>query len=171
MGKHGIGAIVKTVEIFAKRHVTNAQITPLYARIRHLKFGNQTIWNLNMVTYVKNGLGLGTDVIKYGLGAIVKIVENFAKRHVTNAQITHLYAKMCHLKFGNPSMKLSMVTYVKNMSDLGINVIKYGPTAITKNVENFAKRHVTNANLLQNQHFHTLPTLTTNYELNNELTC
>ena len=40
-----------------------------------------------MVTYVKNGLGLGTDVIKHGLGAIVKIVENFAKRHVTNAQV------------------------------------------------------------------------------------
>ena len=40
-----------------------------------------------MVTYVKNGLGLGTDEIKYGLGAIVKIVENFAKRHVTNAQV------------------------------------------------------------------------------------
>ena len=59
----------------------------LNARIQHLKFGNQTIWNLNMVTYVKNGLGLGTDVIKHGLGAIVKIVENFAKRHVTNAQV------------------------------------------------------------------------------------
>ena len=42
-------------------------------------------------------------------------------------------------------MNLSMVTYVKNMSDLGINVIKYGLTAITKNVENFAKRHVTHA--------------------------
>ena len=77
---------------------------------------------------------------------------------------------MCHLKFGNPSMNLSMVTYVKNMSDLGINVIKYGLTAITKSVENFAKRHVINANLLQIQHFHTLPTLTTNYELNNGLT-
>ena len=66
------------------------QITPLNARIRHLKFGNQTIWNLNMVTYVKNGLGLGTDVIKYGLGAIVKIVENFAKRHVINANILQI---------------------------------------------------------------------------------
>merc|ERR1719464_1558283 len=117
--------------------------------------------NLSMVTYVKNGLGLGTDVIKHGIGAIVKIVENFAKRHVTNAQITHLSAKMCHLKFGNPSMKLSMVTYVKNMSDLGINVIKYGLTAITKSVENFPKRHVTHAQILQIQHFHTLPTFTT----------
>merc|ERR1740122_671959 len=142
----------------------------LNARIQHLKFGNQTIWNLNMVTYVKNMSDLGINVIKYGLTAITKNVENFAKRHVTHAQITHLSAKMCHLKFGNPSMKLSMVTYVKNMSDLGINVIKYGPTAITKNVENFAKRHVINANLLQSQHFHTLPTLTTNYELNNGLT-
>ena len=59
----------------------------LNARIQHLKFGNQTIWNLNMVTYVKNLSDLITNVIKHGLGAIVKIVENFAKRHVTNAQV------------------------------------------------------------------------------------
>ena len=56
-----------------------------------------------------------------------------------------LNARIRHLKFGKPSMNLSMVTYVKNMSDLGINVIKYGLTATTKNVENFAKRHVTHA--------------------------
>ena len=64
-----------------------------------------------------------------------------------------------------------MVTYVKNLSDLITNVIKHGLGAIVKIVENFAKRHVINANILQIQHFHTLPTLTTNYELNNELTC
>ena len=40
------------------------------------------------------------------------------------------------------------VTYVKNMLDLGINVIRYGVTAIIKSVEKFAKRHVTNANHL-----------------------
>ena len=40
-----------------------------------------------MVTYVKNLSDLITNVIKHGLGAIVKIVENFAKRHVTNAQV------------------------------------------------------------------------------------
>ena len=68
-------------------HLFQMMEAQLNARIQHLKFGNQTIWNLNMVTYVKNGLGLGTDVIKHGLGAIVKIVENFAKRHVTNAQV------------------------------------------------------------------------------------
>merc|ERR1719464_361094 len=102
--KHGLGAIVKIVENFAKRHVTNAQITPLYARIQHLKFGNQTIWNLNMVTYVKNLSDLITNVIKHGLGAIVKIVENFAKRHVTNAQITPLYARIRHLKSGNQTI-------------------------------------------------------------------
>merc|ERR1719464_2457366 len=120
--KHGLGVIVKIVENFAKRHVTNAQITPLYARIQHLKFGNQTIWNLNMVTYVKNLSDPITNVIKHGLGAIVKIVENFAKRHVTNAQITPLYARIQHLKFGNQTIwNLNMVTYVKNLSDLITN--------------------------------------------------
>ena len=64
-----------------------------------------------------------------------------------------------------------MVNYVKNLSGLGTNVIKHGIGAIVKTVEIFfAKRHVINANILQIQHFHTLPTLTTNYELNNGLT-
>ena len=59
----------------------------LDARILHLKFGNQRIWNLNMVVYVKNLSDLGTNVIKHGIGAIVKTVVNSAKRHVTNAQV------------------------------------------------------------------------------------
>ena len=42
-----------------------------------------------------------------------------------------------------------MVTYVKNLSDLGTNVIKHGIGAIIKIVENFAKKHVINANMLQ----------------------
>ena len=40
-----------------------------------------------MVVYVKNLSDLGTNVIKHGIGAIVKTVEIFAKRHVTNAQV------------------------------------------------------------------------------------
>ena len=61
-----------------------------------------------------------------------------------------LHAKICVLKFG---MNLSMVTYVNYMSDLRITVIWFGNTAIIKNVENFAKRHVVNANNLQISHF------------------
>ena len=87
-------------------------------------------------------------------------------------QITPLYARIRHLKFGNQRIwNLNMVNYVKNLSDLGTNVIKHGIGAIVKTVEIFAKRHVINANILQIQHFHTLPTLTTNYELNDGLTC
>ena len=40
-----------------------------------------------MVNYVKNLSDLGTNVIKHGIGAIVKTVVNSAKRHVTNAQV------------------------------------------------------------------------------------
>ena len=65
----------------------------------------------------------------------------------------HLHAKICHLKVGNHNMNLSMVTYVRNMSDVIIYVIRNGNTAIIKNVENFAKRHVINANNLQISHF------------------
>ena len=48
-----------------------------------------------------------------------------------------------------------------------IVVIKHGGTAIIKTVENFVKSLVINANHLQIYHFYTLPTLTTDYELNN----
>ena len=48
-----------------------------------------------------------------------------------------------------------------------IVVIKHGIIAIIKTVENFVKSLVINANHLQIYHFYTLPTLTTNYELNN----
>jgi len=95
---------------------------------------------------------LGINVIRYGVTAIIKNVENFVKRHVTNAQ--PLNAKIRNLQNGT----IIGVNYVKNMSDLGINVIRYGVTAIIKNVKNFAKRHVT----IANHHFHTLSTLTTN---------
>ena len=61
-----------------------------------------------------------------------------------------LHAKICVLKFG---MNISLVTYVNYMSDLRITVIWFGNTAIIKNVENFAKRHVVNANNLQISHF------------------
>ena len=64
-----------------------------------------------------------------------------------------VHAKICNLKVGNHSMNLTLVTYVKNMSDLGNYVIRRGYTAIIKNVENFAKRHVINANNLQISHF------------------
>ena len=52
-----------------------------------------------------------------------------------------------------------------------IVVIKHGFTAIVKTVENFVKSHVINANHLQIYRFYTLPTLTTNHELNNWLIC
>ena len=65
-------------------------------------------------------------------------------------------------------MNLSMVICVKNGSGLENIVIMHGGLAIEKNAENFAKRRVINArNFYRFHHFHTLPTLTTNHELNN----
>ena len=67
--------------------------------------------------------------------------------------LTHILfqmiAKIWYLKFGKHTLNLSMVTYVKNMSHHIIIVIRHGITAIVKFVENFAKRHVINANNLQ----------------------
>ena len=62
-------------------------------------------------------------------------------------------AKIRHLKVGNHIMNGSLVTYAMNMSDPLIYVMRNGVTAIIKNVENFAKRHVINANNLQISHF------------------
>ena len=81
-----------------------------------------------------------------------------------------MIAKMLHLKNGNRKIwKLPMVAYAITMSDLAnIKVVMtHGLGAIINNVKNFAKRHVINANHFRSNHFHTLPTLTTNYELNN----
>ena len=77
-------------------------------------------------------------------------------------------AKIRSLQFGKITTWQVMVTFVKTTLNLGINVIKNGGiTVIIKSVENFVKRHVTIANPFRSNHFHTLPTLTTNYELNN----
>ena len=55
------------------------------AKIRNLQFGRITTWQ-RMVTFVITMLDLGNIVIKHGGNtAIIKSVENFAKRHVTNA--------------------------------------------------------------------------------------
>ena len=61
--------------------------TPLYAKIQHLKFGN-----LHMVTYAINMSDLANIkvVMMHGIGAMVKNVEKFAKRHVMNANILQI---------------------------------------------------------------------------------
>ena len=57
------------------------------AKIRSLQIGRITTWQ-TMVTFVINMLDLGNIVIQYGgSSAMVKNVENFVKRHVTNAQV------------------------------------------------------------------------------------
>ena len=57
------------------------------AKIRSLQFGRITTWH-SMVTFVKTMLNLIINVIKHGGStAIIKSVENFVKRHVTNAQV------------------------------------------------------------------------------------
>ena len=56
--------------------------TPLYAKIQHLKFGN-----LHMVTYAIHMSDLANlkVVMTYGIGAMVKNVEKFAKKNVISA--------------------------------------------------------------------------------------
>ena len=57
------------------------------AKIRSLQFGRITTWQ-SMVTFVKTMLNLIINVIKHGGSTvIIKSVENFVKRHVTNAQV------------------------------------------------------------------------------------
>ena len=56
------------------------------AKIRSLQFGRISTWQ-SMVTFVITSLDLGNIVIKYGIYAMVKNVENFVKRHVTNAKV------------------------------------------------------------------------------------
>jgi len=63
-----------------------------------------------------------------------------------NQVVVPLNAKIRNLQVGT----IDGVNYVKNMSYLGIIVIKRGgSTAIIKSVENFVKSHVTNANHLK----------------------
>ena len=57
------------------------------AKIHSLQFGRITTWQ-SMVTFVKTMLNLIINVIKHGGSTvIIKSVENFVKRHVTNAQV------------------------------------------------------------------------------------
>ena len=57
------------------------------AKIRSLQFGRMTTWK-TLVTFVITTSDLRNYVIQYGNHtAMVKNVENFVKRHVTNAQV------------------------------------------------------------------------------------
>ena len=72
-----------------------------------------------------------------------------------------------HLHFGRiVGVNCAIMSQEKYLA-FRIVVIKHGITVIIKTVENFVKSLVINANHLQIYHFYTMPTLTTNYELNN----
>jgi len=63
----------------------NQVVVPMNAKIHSLQIGRITTWQ-TMVTFVITTLDLGNIVIQNGgSSAMVKNVENFVKRHVTNA--------------------------------------------------------------------------------------
>ena len=72
----------------------------MIAKIWYLKFGKQTM-NLTMVTFVIIMLDLGICVIPHRIGAIVKFVETFAKRHVINANNLQIspFSHFAHLDY------------------------------------------------------------------------